>query len=149
RGRDLSEEQINKYEAEGRVPSIRFVIEEPRVVSWHDGIRGEISVPTADLGGDMVIVKSSGIATYNFAVVVDDIDMKMTQVIRGEDHIINTAKQILLYEAIGHAHPEFAHVSLMQDLDRAKLSKRKHGEAVHIDYYRKLGYMPEALINYL
>jgi nondiscriminating glutamyl-tRNA synthetase len=97
----------------------------------------------------MVIVKSNGIATYNFAVVIDDIDMKMTHVIRGEDHIHNTAKQILLYEALGADPPEFAHAALIFDLDRAKLSKRKHGEFVHIDRYRRDGYLPEALVNYL
>jgi nondiscriminating glutamyl-tRNA synthetase len=149
RGRDLSEEQAKRYQDEGRVPTIRFRVEEPRVVSWNDHVKGDIAIETDILGGDMVIVKSSGIAVYNFAVVVDDIDMKMTHVIRGEDHIMNTAKQILLYEALGAKLPEFAHVPLIFDLDRAKLSKRKHGEAVHVDSYRKNGYMPEAMVNYL
>ncbi len=149
RSRNLSAEQKAAHEAEGRLASLRFVIEEPRVVSWQDGIKGEISIGTADLGGDMVIVKSNGVAIYNFAVVIDDVDMKMTHVIRGEDHIHNTAKQILIYEAMGADIPHFAHVPLLFDLERTKLSKRKHGEAVHIDYYRKLGYMPEAIINYL
>lgn len=149
RGRNLSQEQIDQYASEGRVPSIRFKIEVPRVVSWHDKIKGEIAIDTADLGGDMVIVKSNGVAVYNFAVVVDDIDMKMTHVIRGEDHIHNTAKQILLYEALGHKPPEFAHAALIFDTDRQKLSKRKHGEAVHVDRYRLDGYMPEAMVNYL
>ncbi|MBS2002435.1 MAG: glutamate--tRNA ligase [Cyanobacteria bacterium SZAS LIN-5] len=148
-GRHLSDHDLKRYEDEGRIPMIRFKIEEPRVVSWHDAIKGEISVDTADLGGDMVIVKSNGTATYNFAVVVDDIDMKMTHVIRGEDHIHNTAKQILLYEALGHEHPVFAHAALIQDTEHRKLSKRLHGESVHIDNYRQLGYMPEALVNYL
>ena len=97
----------------------------------------------------MVIVKSSGIAVYNFAVVVDDVDMKMTHVIRGEDHITNTAKQILLYEALEYDVPKFAHCPLIFDIERQKLSKRKHGELVHIDRYRRDGYMPEAMINYL
>lgn len=149
RGRDLTDEARTKYEAEGRIPSVRFVVEEPRVVSWHDQIKGEIAIDTADLGGDMVIVKSNGVAIYNFAVVIDDIDMKITHVIRGEDHIHNTAKQLLIYEALGMDTPEFAHAPLMFDIDRQKLSKRKHGETVHIDYYRKQGYMPEAILNYL
>ncbi|HEY9785447.1 MAG TPA: glutamate--tRNA ligase [Candidatus Obscuribacterales bacterium] len=148
RGRHLTQEQIDKYIAEGRVPSIRFKIEDTRVISWHDQIKGEISIDAADLGGDMVIVKSSGIAVYNFAVVVDDIDMKITHVIRGEDHIHNTAKQILLYEALGHEAPHFAHAALIFDTERRKLSKRHHGEAVHIDRYREDGYMPEAMVNY-
>lgn len=148
-GRAYTQEQIDKYQKEGRVPVIRFKVEEERVVSWHDAIKGEIQIHTSDIGGDMVIVKSSGIAVYNFAVVVDDLDMKMTHVIRGEDHIHNTAKQILLYEALGADLPVFAHVPLMFDHDRAKLSKRKHGEAVHVRKYRDDGYMPEAIVNYL
>ncbi|MBX9719888.1 MAG: glutamate--tRNA ligase, partial [Candidatus Obscuribacterales bacterium] len=149
RGRHYTQEQIQHFVAEGRVPVIRFKVEDDRIVSWHDAVKGEIQISTNDIGGDMVIVKSSGIAIYNFAVVVDDIDMKMTHVIRGEDHIHNTAKQILIYEALGVQHPVFAHVPLMFDIERAKLSKRKHGEAVHISKYRKDGYLPEALINYL
>jgi glutamyl-tRNA synthetase len=148
-GRHLSEADLKKYEDEGRAPMIRFKVEEPRVVSWHDAIKGEISVDTADLGGDMVIVKSNGVAIYNFAVVIDDLDMKMTHVIRGEDHIHNTAKQILLYEALGHEPPVFGHTALIQDTEHRKLSKRVHGESVHIDNYRILGYMPEAMVNYL
>jgi glutamyl-tRNA synthetase len=149
RGRVTTDQQRKDYEKEGRIPSIRFMVEEPRVVSWHDHIKGEISIDTSDLGGDMVIIKSTGVATYNFAVVVDDLDMKMSHVIRGEDHIHNTAKQILLYEALDYPKPEFAHAPLIFDLERQKLSKRKHGETVHIDYYRKEGYMPEAIVNYL
>jgi glutamyl-tRNA synthetase len=149
RGRHLSQEEIDRYTAEGRIPMTRFKVEEPRVVTWHDLIKGEIAIDTSDLGGDMVIVKSNGVAIYNFAVVIDDVDMKMTHVIRGEDHIHNTAKQILIYEALGKELPQFAHVPLIFDIERKKLSKRKHGESVHINYYRKLGYMPEAIVNYL
>ena len=149
RHRSLTAKDAEKFESEGRIPAVRFRVEEPRIVSWTDAIKGEISIDTADLGGDMVIVKSNGVAIYNYAVVVDDIDMKMTHVIRGEDHIHNTAKQILLYEALGRTHPVFGHVPLMQDTERRKLSKRHHGEAVHVDQYRKDGYMPEAMVNYL
>ncbi len=149
RGRYYTQEQIDKFIESGRVPVIRFKVEDNRIVSWHDAIKGEIQIHTDDIGGDMVIVKSSGIAIYNFAVVVDDIDMKMTHVIRGEDHIHNTAKQILIYEALNQTPPVFAHVPLIFDIERQKLSKRKHGEAVHINKYRKDGYLPEALMNYL
>lgn len=149
RGRNLSPEQIEKYKAEGRKPSLRFIIDDQEQVSWTDGIRGEITFNASELGGDMVIVKSNGVGIYNFAVVVDDIDMEMTHVIRGEDHISNTAKQILIYKALGKPLPEFSHVPLMQDIDRHKLSKRVHGEAVHVDSYRRNGYMPEAIVNYL
>lgn len=149
RCRHLHDEQVQKLTAEGRVPAIRFKVEEPRIVTWNDGIKGTIAIETSDLGGDMVIVKSNGMAIYNFAVVIDDIDMKMTQVIRGEDHIHNTAKQLLIYEAFGIDPPEFAHAALIFDMERRKLSKRHHGELVHIDRYRKDGYMPEAIVNYL
>jgi nondiscriminating glutamyl-tRNA synthetase len=149
RCRDLTPAQINEFEAAGRTPAVRLKIEEPRTISWNDLIKGEISIDSSDLGGDMVIVKSNGIALYNFAVVVDDLDMKMTQVIRGEDHIHNTAKQLVLYEAFGAKPPEFAHAPLMFDTERHKLSKRKHGEMVHVHFYRRSGYMPEAILNYL
>lgn len=149
RGRHYTQEQINAFTAEGRTPVVRFKVEDERVVTWHDAIKGEVSIHTADLGGDMVIVKSSGIAIYNFAVVIDDIDMQMTHIIRGEDHVHNTAKQILIYEALDVKPPVFAHVPLIFDTDRQKLSKRKHGESVHINKYRKDGYMPEAIVNYL
>jgi len=149
RCRNLSTEKEEKYQAQGRIPAIRFKVDEPRVVTWHDAIRGDILIDSIDLGGDLVIIKSSGTAIYNFAVVIDDIDMKITHVIRGEDHIHNTAKQLLIYEALRAKPPVFAHVALMVDLDRHKLSKRAHGEAVHVAKYRKDGYMPEAMLNYL
>lgn len=149
RGRYLSKEDHERFEQEGRVPSIRFRVEEPQEIHWDDLIKGRITVNSSDLGGDLVIVKSSGIATYNFAVVVDDIDMHMSLVLRGEDHIHNTAKQLLLFESLGHKHPSFAHAALIFDKDHKKLSKRAHGEFVHIDAYRIDGYMPEAIVNYL
>lgn len=149
RGRELSKEDHERFESEGRVPSIRFRVEEPQDIHWDDLIKGRISVGSQDLGGDLVIVKSSGIATYNFAVVVDDIDMHMSLVLRGEDHIHNTAKQLLLFEALGHKPPQFAHAALIFDKEHKKLSKRAHGEFVHIDAYKTDGYMPEAIVNYL
>jgi nondiscriminating glutamyl-tRNA synthetase len=149
RGRNYTAEQLEKFRAENRQPSIRFRIDEPRTVTWNDAIKGQISIDTSTLGGDMVIVKSNGVAIYNFAVVVDDVDMEMTQVIRGDDHVNNTAKQILLYEALGHTVPQFGHVPLMTDIEHHKLSKRKHGESVHVGSYQKSGYMPEAIVNYL
>jgi nondiscriminating glutamyl-tRNA synthetase len=149
RCRNITQEQIDKLVAAGRQPTIRFKVEEPRIVTWNDLIKGTISIDSSDLGGDMVIVKSSGMSIYNFAVVVDDVDMKMTHVIRGEDHIHNTAKQLLIYEALGVNPPEFAHAALIFDTDRRKLSKRHHGELVHVDKYKQDGYMPEAIVNYL
>jgi len=149
RCRHLSPDKAAAFEAQGRIPSIRFRIEEPKVIEWHDAIKGTISIDSSDLGGDMVIVKSNGVAIYNFAVIVDDIDMKITHVLRGEDHIHNTAKQLLLYEALGKKPPVFGHVALIFDPERRKLSKRHHGDSVHVDRYRTDGYMPEALVNYL
>lgn len=149
RGRSLTREDHERYEAEGRLPSFRFRIEEPQDISWHDGIKGNITVGSADLGGDMVIIKSNGVATYNFAVVVDDIDMQISTVLRGEDHIHNTAKQLLIFEALGVKPPHYAHTALIFDMNGRKLSKREHGEAVHINFYKEQGYMPEAIVNYL
>lgn len=149
RCRHLTDDQVQKYTANGRVPAIRFKVDDGRILQWDDMVKGVISIDSSDLGGDMVIVKSNGIAVYNFAVVVDDIDMLMTHVIRGEDHIHNTAKQLLLYEALEKTPPLFAHAPLIFDIERAKLSKRKHGETVHVYSYQKNGYMPEALVNYL
>lgn len=149
RGRNYTKADIEQFQAAGRVPVIRFKIDDNKSVSWHDGIKGLIEIAAGDLGGDMVIVKSNGTAIYNFAVVVDDVDMQISTVIRGEDHIHNTAKQILIYEALGVPVPRFAHVPLIFDMDRQKLSKRKHGEFVHVEKYRQEGYMPEALVNYL
>jgi len=149
RGRDLSPELREKYEAEGRLPSFRFRIEEPQDIHWDDEIKGPITVNSADLGGDMVIIKSNGVATYNFAVVIDDIDMQMTNVLRGEDHIHNTAKQLLIFEALNCKPPHYGHTGLIFDSNDRKLSKREHGELVHIDFYKAQGYMPEAIVNYL
>jgi nondiscriminating glutamyl-tRNA synthetase len=149
RCRNLTSHQVEHYEKEGRVPTVRFKIDEPRVVSWMDQIKGEISIDSSDLGGDLVIIKSNGIATFNFAVVIDDIDMQISHIIRGEDHVHNAAKALLLFEALDAKPPLFAHVPLMVDLDHAKLSKRKHGEAVWVSKYRADGYPQEALVNYL
>jgi nondiscriminating glutamyl-tRNA synthetase len=149
RGRDLDKSQIEHYLSQGRIPSVRFIVDEPRTVTWHDHIRGQMAIESTDLGGDIVIIKSSGIATYNFAVVIDDVDMKISHVIRGEEHLHNTAKQLLIYEALDVKPPQFAHAALMFDNDHRKLSKRIHGEKVHITYYRQQGYLPEAILNYL
>ncbi|MBZ0185543.1 MAG: glutamate--tRNA ligase [Candidatus Obscuribacterales bacterium] len=149
RGRNLTSQDKERFKSQGRIPSIRFRIEEPQDITWEDGIKGKITVNGSDLGGDMVIVKSNGVATYNFAVVCDDIDMNISLVLRGEDHIHNTAKQLLIFEALRAKPPKYAHTALIFDTDHKKLSKRLHGASVHIDAYRADGYMPEALVNYL
>ena len=152
RHRNLSEEEKAQYEAEGRKPVIRFQIEDDREVVWQDRIRGEVSWQGSDLGGDMVIARAGeseaiGQPLYNLAVVVDDIDMAITHVIRGEDHIANTAKQILLYEAMGADVPVFAHTPLILNADGKKLSKRDG--VTSIDDFRKMGFLPQALANYM
>ncbi|VEP13631.1 Glutamate--tRNA ligase [Hyella patelloides LEGE 07179] len=152
RHRNLSSEEKAAFEAEGRKPVIRFKIDDDREIVWQDKVRGRVSWQGSDLGGDMVVARAGeteaiGQPLYNLAVVVDDIDMAITHVIRGEDHIANTAKQILLYEALGAKVPEFAHTPLILNQDGKKLSKRDG--VTSIDDFRKMGFLPEALANYM
>ncbi len=152
RHRNLTPDQQAAFIAAGRKPVIRFKIENDREISWSDLVRGTVSWKGRDLGGDMVIARASegddiGQPLYNFVVVVDDIDMHITQVIRGEDHIGNTPKQILLYEALGAAVPEFGHTPLILNQAGAKLSKRDG--VTSIADFKKMGYTPEALVNYM
>ena len=115
-------------------------------VSFQDLVRGEVTF-SSDVIGDPVLVRSDGRPAYNFAVVVDDALMEITHVIRGEDHISNTPRQVLLYQALGFTPPEFAHLSLVMGPDHTPLSKR-HG-ATSVAEFRERGYLPEALVNYL
>jgi glutamyl-tRNA synthetase len=154
RHRSLSPEQQQAYRDRGRKPVIRFKIDSDRTIVWNDRVRGTITWKGADLGGDMVIARTAasddelyGQALYNLAVVVDDIDMQITHVIRGEDHIANTAKQILLYEALEAAIPEFAHTPLILNQEGKKLSKRDG--VTSIDDFRNMGFLPEAMVNYM
>lgn len=130
-----------------RAEVVRFKNPNKRVV-FEDLIRDKVEFDTTELG-DFVIAKSPEEPLYHLAVVVDDHEMGITHVIRGEDHISNTPRQILIQEAIGAKRPVYAHLPLMLDADRQKLSKRKHGEAVSVDFYRKSGILPEALLNFL
>ncbi|HEY9858774.1 MAG TPA: glutamate--tRNA ligase [Candidatus Obscuribacterales bacterium] len=152
RHRNLTPEQEAAFIAEGRQPVIRFKIEDSREISWNDLVRGKVSWKGRDLGGDMVIARAAaadeiGPPLYNFVVVVDDIDMKISHVIRGEDHIGNTPKQILLYEALGATAPEFGHTPLILNSAGAKLSKRDG--VTSISDFKQMGYVPEALANYM
>lgn len=130
----------------GEAAVVRLRVPEHRNVTFTDVVRGEVTFHT-DVIGDPVLVRSDGIPAYNFAVVIDDALMKITHVIRGEDHISNTPRQILLYEAFGYEQPAFAHLSLVMGPDHAPLSKR-HG-ATSVKEFRDKGYLPEALVNYL
>jgi glutamyl-tRNA synthetase len=131
---------------------IRFQIEDDQEIVWDDLVRGKMSWRGSDLGGDMVIARASvggeiGQPLYNFVVVVDDIDMQITHVIRGEDHIANTGKQILLYEALGAKIPEFAHTPLILNQDGRKLSKRDG--VTSICDFQQMGFTASGLVNYM
>jgi len=144
--RRLSREQAAVRIAAGERPAIRFRVPENRDVVFTDAVRGDVRFQTSVIG-DPVIVRADGHPAYNFAVVVDDALMEVTHVIRGEDHISNTPRQILLYEALGFAPPTFAHLALVMGPDHSPLSKR-HG-ATSVGEFRAKGYLPEALVNYL
>ena len=144
--RRLSTEQSQARIAEGERPAIRFRVPQGRDVAFNDAVRGEVRF-SADVIGDPVIVRADGHPAYNFAVVVDDALMEITHVVRGEDHISNTPRQILLYEALGFTPPQFAHLALVMGPDHSPLSKR-HG-STSVAEFRAKGYLPEALVNYL
>lgn len=152
RHRNLTPEQEVAYQAEGRQPVVRFKIDDNREIAWKDLVRDAVSWQGRDLGGDMVIARAAeadqiGAPLYNFVVVVDDIDMQISHVIRGEDHIGNTPKQILLYEALGATVPQFGHTPLILNQAGAKLSKRDG--VTSISDFEAMGYVPEALVNYM
>ena len=134
------------FEAEGRRPAIRFRIQ-PGVVAFDDLVRGHVEIDASALGGDLVIVRADGTPLYHFCVVVDDAAMKISHVIRGEDHLSNTPKHILLFRALGEAEPLFAHLPLILNPDRTKMSKRKSQTA--LDDYINEGFIREGLVNYL
>ncbi|NIK72293.1 glutamate--tRNA ligase [Paenibacillus sp. BK720] len=148
RHRNLTEEQRQAFEAEGRVASVRFRVPEGKTFAWDDMVKGSISFDTAEMG-DFVIVKKDGIPTYNFAVVIDDYLMKISHVLRGEDHISNTPRQLMIYEALGWEAPKFAHMTLIVNESRKKLSKRDESIIQFIEQYDDLGYLPEALFNFI
>ncbi len=150
---NLTEEEKAKLRAEGRKPAIRFNIakaqkafHENSILEFDDLVKGKLHMDT-NLLGDFVIQKSNGTPTYNFAVVIDDALMKITHVIRGEDHISNTYKQILIFEALGLEVPRFGHLGMILAPDRSKLSKR-HGATAVSDFVKE-GYLTDALINFV
>jgi glutamyl-tRNA synthetase len=144
--RRLTNEQAESRMQQGERPAIRFRIPEHQDVVFSDVVRGEVRFQT-DIIGDPVIVRADGYPAYNFAVVIDDALMRVTHVLRGEDHLSNTPRQILLYRALGFAPPAFAHLPLVMGPDHSPLSKR-HG-ATSVAEFRAKGYLPEALVNYL
>lgn len=146
RCKNLTPEQIAEFQTEGRVPTLRFAVPADEKIAFDDLAKGHLEFDS-NLIGDFVIMKSNGTPTYNFAVVVDDIDMKITHILRGEDHISNTAKQVLIYKALGSEVPEFAHLGMILAPDRSKLSKR-HG-ATAVSEFIEQGYLPEAFVNFI
>lgn len=144
--RHLTEEQKEAFRKEGRKPSIRFHVPTEGETKFTDLVKGDLKFEN-NLIGDFVIMKSNGTPTYNFAVVIDDMEMKISHIIRGEDHISNTAKQVLLYEALGAEVPQFGHLGMILAPDRSKLSKR-HGATAVSEFVEK-GYLTDALINFV
>jgi nondiscriminating glutamyl-tRNA synthetase len=148
RCRNLTPEQIAAYQAEGRKPSVRFRVPEGRVISFNDQVREQVEFESDGIG-DFIIVRPDGMPTYNYAVVLDDALMKISLVIRGEEHLSNTPRQILLYEALGFDIPEFAHLALILNEDRKKMSKRDETVLQFMNQYSEMGYLPEALLNFI
>ena len=146
RCRDLTPEQVREFEQQGRKPTVRFRVPADEQIVVDDLVRSRVVFESNGIG-DFVIVKSDGIPTYNYAVVVDDALMEITHVVRGEEHLSNTPRQILIYQALGWEMPKFGHVSLILGKDRSKMSKR-HG-TTSVEQYRKQGYLPSGLINFL
>ena len=152
RHRNLSKEEIETFISKGRNSVIRFKIDETIQIKWVDKVRGEIKWQGKDLGGDLVLSRRAlgheiGDPLYNLAVVVDDNFMKITHVVRGEDHISNTAKQILLYKALDFKLPSFSHTPLILNSEGKKLSKRDC--VTSINEFKEMGYLPQALANYM
>jgi glutamyl-tRNA synthetase len=146
RCRNLTPEQVAQYEAEGRKPTIRLVTPDTGSTVVHDLVHGEVAFPNEELS-DWIIIKSDGFPTYNFACVIDDWLMGITHVIRADEHLSNTPKQMLVYKALSAPMPKFAHVPMILAPDRSKLSKR-HG-AQTVEEFREKGYFPEAILNYI
>jgi glutamyl-tRNA synthetase len=145
-GRWRPENARGKTPPAGVAPVIRFRNPDAGEVTWGDLVKGPITIANNELD-DLVILRADGIPTYNFGVVVDDLDMEITHVIRGDDHVNNTPRQINIYKALGATLPKFAHVPMILGADGERLSKR-HG-AVSVMQYFEEGYLPEALVNYL
>jgi nondiscriminating glutamyl-tRNA synthetase len=148
RCRHLTPEDRTRLENEGREPSIRFLVPEGKTYSFDDMVKGNVSFESEGMG-DWVIVKKDGTPTYNYAVTIDDHLMEMSHVLRGDDHISNTPKQLMIYEAYGWEPPIFGHMTLIVNESRRKLSKRDESIIQFIEQYEELGYLPEALFNFI
>ena len=146
----LTPEQQAAKEAEGITPVVRFRVPKGEEYTFDDIVKGNITFESDSVGGDFVILKRDGMPTYNFAVAVDDHLMKITHVLRGDDHIANTPKQLMIYEAFGWTPPRFGHMTLIINTETGKkLSKRDETILQFIEQYRELGYLPEAMFNFI
>ncbi|MFN3418991.1 MAG: glutamate--tRNA ligase, partial [Pyrinomonadaceae bacterium] len=146
--RNLTREESDRRAAAGEPFAIRLKVPETGKTSFEDKVYGLQERDYKDIE-DLVLLRSDGHPLYNLAVVCDDIEMGITHVIRGQDHLTNTHKQILIYQALGAKVPEFAHLPLILAPNKGKLSKRKHGEIVSLTTYRDAGFLPEAFRNFL
>ncbi|MBM7606519.1 nondiscriminating glutamyl-tRNA synthetase [Metabacillus crassostreae] len=144
----LTVDEQQELEGQGLKPSIRFRVPAKKEYRFNDMVKGDISFESEGMG-DFVIVKKDGTPTYNFAVAVDDHLMKISHVLRGEDHISNTPKQMMIYEAFGWDIPVFGHMTLIVNENRKKLSKRDESIIQFIEQYEELGYLPDALFNFI
>lgn len=144
------EAKYAEFEAQGLKPVVRFRVPEEKVYAWDDIVKRHIEIGAKEVGGDWVIQKADGMPTYNFAVVVDDHLMKISHVLRGDDHVSNTPKQMMIYEALGWDVPEFGHMALIiNGATGKKLSKRDNDVLQFVEQYRELGYQPEAMDNFI
>lgn len=145
--RNLTAEQVAEKEAAGMPFTLRMKVPADVTYEFEDLVRGPVSFESKDVG-DWVLVKTNGIPTYNFAVVVDDHLMKISHVFRGEEHLSNTPKQMMIFDAFGWDHPTYGHMTLIVNEDRKKLSKRDESIIQFISQYKDLGFIPEALFNF-
>ncbi|WP_294974301.1 glutamate--tRNA ligase [uncultured Leuconostoc sp.] len=147
---DQREAKYAEFEAQGLKPVVRFRVPEEKVYAWDDIVKGHIEIGAKEVGGDWVIQKADGMPTYNFAVVVDDHLMKISHVLRGDDHVSNTPKQIMIFEALGWDVPKFGHMALIINGETGKkLSKRDENLLQFVEQYHELGYQPQAMVNFI
>lgn len=146
--RDLSKEESDRRAAAGEPFAVRLKVPEDGKTSFEDAVYGLQERDYKDIE-DLVLLRSDGHPLYNLSVVIDDIEMRITHIIRGQDHLSNTHKQILIYQALGKPVPNFAHLPLILAPNKGKLSKRKHGEIVSVTTYRDAGFIPDAFVNFL
>jgi glutamyl/glutaminyl-tRNA synthetase len=148
--REISREESNRRAASGEPFALRFLVprEPERIIRFDDAVYGEQAKSTADIE-DFALLRSDGMPTYHMASCADDADLRISHIIRGQDHLTNTFKHILIFEALGIALPRFAHLPLLVAPDGTKLSKRKHGPVVSVTTYRDAGFLPEAFVNFL